>query len=70
MQQLAKHIDQAHQDVQQVNTSAKKISQRFGQIDKCEVNLEIEPERIMTINERKQNEKKQEEEKVILSLES
>lgn len=37
MQNLAKHIEQANKDVQQVQTSAKKISQRFIQIEKAEV---------------------------------
>lgn len=40
MNQLAKHIDQAHQDVQQVHTSAKKITHRFQQIDQNEVGQE------------------------------
>lgn len=39
MDHLAKHIDQAHNDVQQVHTSAKKISARFTQIDKAETTL-------------------------------
>lgn len=38
MQNLAKHIEQANQDVQQVQTSAKKITRRFTQIEKAEVN--------------------------------
>lgn len=33
MDNLAKHIDQAQQDVQQVHTSAKKITSRFVQIE-------------------------------------
>jgi len=37
MDNLAKHIQQAHQDVQQVHTSAKKITSRFGQIEKGEL---------------------------------
>jgi DNA recombination protein RmuC len=37
MNNLAKHIDQAHQDVQQVHTSAKKITSRFTQIEKGEL---------------------------------
>lgn len=37
MQNLAKHIEQANQDVQQVHTSAKKITRRFEQIEQCEV---------------------------------
>ncbi len=36
MDNLAKHIEQAHSDVEQVHTSAKKISQRFSSIEKVE----------------------------------
>ncbi|RUQ84127.1 DNA recombination protein RmuC [Legionella septentrionalis] len=39
MDKLSKHIDQAHQDVTDVNTSARKITQRFQQIEA--VDLEI-----------------------------
>jgi len=37
MDNLARHIEQAHTDVTEVHTSAKKISHRFGQIEKVEV---------------------------------
>lgn len=37
MDNLAKHIAQAHSDVDQVHTSAKKISQRFDLIEKVEL---------------------------------
>ncbi len=37
MDNLARHIEQAHTDVTEVHTSAKKISQRFGQIEKVEL---------------------------------
>lgn len=37
MENLARHIHQAHTDVQEVNTSAKKISQRFGQIEQVDL---------------------------------
>ncbi len=37
MDNLAKHIDQAQKDVQQVHTSAKKISSRFIEIEKGEL---------------------------------
>lgn len=36
MDNLAKHIEQAHVDVEQVHTSAKKISQRFTAIEKAD----------------------------------
>jgi len=39
MDKLTKHIDLAHQDVNEVNTSAKKITQRFQKIEA--VDLEI-----------------------------
>ncbi len=37
MDKLTKHIDMAHQDVNEVNTSAKKISQRFQKIESVEL---------------------------------
>lgn len=37
MDKLTKHIDLAHQDVNDVNTSAKKISQRFQKIEAVEL---------------------------------
>jgi DNA recombination protein RmuC len=41
MNQLAKHIDQAHKDVQLVQTSAQKITHRFQQIEATELNPEL-----------------------------
>lgn len=46
MDNLAKHIDKAQQDVQQVHTSARKITSRFGQIEKGELPLTIADEEI------------------------
>src|SRR5579872_2896168 len=40
MDNLARHIEQAHTDVNEVNTSAKKITQRFGQIEQVELGVE------------------------------
>lgn len=37
MDKLTKHIDMAHQDANEVNTSAKKISQRFQKIESVEL---------------------------------
>lgn len=37
MDKLSKHIDQAHQDVSEVSTSAKKITQRFQKIEAVEL---------------------------------
>lgn len=37
MDKLTKHIDQAHQDVGEINTSAKKITQRFQKIEAADV---------------------------------
>jgi DNA recombination protein RmuC len=37
MDNLAKHVKQAHDDVQEVHTSARKITSRFGQIEKAEL---------------------------------
>ncbi len=39
MDHLARHIDQAHEDVQKVHTSAKKITSRFIEIEKADVSL-------------------------------
>ncbi len=41
MDKLTKHIDLAHQDVNEVNTSAKKITQRFQKIESVELEAEI-----------------------------
>lgn len=40
MDKLSKHIDLAHQDVNEVNTSAKKITSRFQKIESVEMDLE------------------------------
>jgi DNA recombination protein RmuC len=37
MQNLSRHINQANEDVGDVNTSAKKITQRFNKIEKLEI---------------------------------
>lgn len=47
MDKLTKHIDLAHQDVNEVNTSAKKITQRFQKIE----SVELEKTEIAKINE-------------------
>lgn len=39
MDKLSKHIDMAHQDVSEVNTSAKKITQRFQKIEAVELDV-------------------------------
>lgn len=49
MDKLSKHIDQAHQDVGEVNTSAKKITQRFQKIETVE--LSGQPVEMMTLND-------------------
>ena len=41
MDQLAKHVAQAHKDVQDVHISAAKITDRFGKIERVEL---LEPE--------------------------
>lgn len=43
MNQLAKHIDQAHGDIKEVQISAKKISTRFGKIERVELTHETSP---------------------------
>lgn len=40
MDKLTKHIDLAHQDVNEVNTSAKKITSRFQKIESVDIALE------------------------------
>ena len=37
MNSLAKHIDQAHGDIQDVQTSAKKITSRFIKIERVDL---------------------------------
>jgi DNA recombination protein RmuC len=44
MDNLAKHIGQAHQDVSDVNISARKISSRFERIEKVELEEEKGPD--------------------------
>jgi DNA recombination protein RmuC len=39
MDALGKHIEQTHDDVKQVNISAKKITSRFSQIERVELSL-------------------------------
>ncbi|MEJ2612644.1 MAG: DNA recombination protein RmuC [Candidatus Thiodiazotropha sp.] len=43
MDNLARHIGQAHQDVSDVNVSARKISSRFERIEKVELEEEERP---------------------------
>lgn len=43
MDKLSQHISQAHKDVQDVNISARKISDRFGSIEKVELDELEEP---------------------------
>lgn len=40
MDKLSKHIDLAHQDVNEVNTSARKITSRFQKIESVDIALE------------------------------
>jgi DNA recombination protein RmuC len=42
MDNLSRHIDQAHQDVTEVNASAKKITSRFQKIESVDLALELE----------------------------
>lgn len=39
MDNLSRHIQQAHSDVEQVQTSAQKITKRFTQIEKVELDV-------------------------------
>ena len=47
MDNLAKHIDLAHRDVREVNTSARKISSRFEKIEKVELEGEGKEEPLL-----------------------
>ena len=47
MDDLAKHIEQAHRDVENVNTSARKITSRFEKIEK----VELEGQSVNRLNE-------------------
>jgi DNA recombination protein RmuC len=50
MDKLSKHIDLAHQDVNEVNTSAKKITSRFQKIESVEIELdELESKKVELI---------------------
>ncbi|HAT1873386.1 DNA recombination protein RmuC [Legionella pneumophila] len=40
MDKLSKHIDLAHQDVNEVNTSAKKITSRFQKIESVDIEMD------------------------------
>ncbi|MCW8407895.1 DNA recombination protein RmuC [Legionella sp. PATHC035] len=40
MDNLSRHIDQAHKDVSEVNTSAKKITSRFQKIESVDIELD------------------------------
>ena len=44
MTKLSQHIDLAHEDVREVNTSAKKITQRFQKIEAVDLALAEELE--------------------------
>ncbi len=46
MDNLSKHIEQAHQDVSEVNISAKKITQRFQKIESVEMDTSAEQSQI------------------------
>lgn len=51
MDSLAKRIEQAHTDAAEVHISARKISQRFGQIEKVELEGEAVSEQALTEHE-------------------
>ncbi len=42
MEQLARHIEQAHEDVQRVNTSARRITDRFARIERVEITTPVD----------------------------
>jgi DNA recombination protein RmuC len=42
MEQLARHIEQAHEDVQKVNISARRITDRFDRIERVEMDSPVD----------------------------
>ena len=52
MDALSNHIRQAHDDVKQVNTSARKISSRFEKIEKVELEEELETEESLKLTQK------------------
>ncbi len=53
MDNLSRHIEQAHQDVSEVNISAKKITQRFQKIESVEI--DTHPEKLDYATEKMKN---------------
>jgi DNA recombination protein RmuC len=43
---LAKHIQQAHQDVEEVHKSSKKLTSRFTKIEKVELDQDLSLKKI------------------------
>ena len=56
MDALSNHIRQAHDDVKQVNTSARKISSRFEKIEKVELDEELEADDTLHLTRHKPGE--------------
>ncbi|HEY3327102.1 MAG TPA: DNA recombination protein RmuC [Novimethylophilus sp.] len=54
MQNLATHIRQAHEDVQEVHTTSQKISRRFSQIEKVELEGEAPQVALLETEEEKE----------------
>lgn len=59
MDNLSKHIHQAHQDVEQVHQSSKKITNRFNKIEKVELTKEEATTMLLVNNELENEEVKQ-----------
>lgn len=51
MDNLARHIDQAHKDVNDVHKSSQKISSRFSKIEKVEISLDSISEPLLSASE-------------------
>lgn len=51
MRKLADHVRQAHEDVQQVQISSKKITQRFAQIEGVELDEEQETAKVLKLGD-------------------
>ncbi len=53
MDNLARHIDQAHKDVTDVHKSSQKITSRFSKIEKVEISLDVPSEPLLIADEKK-----------------
>ena len=48
MDKLARHVTQAHDDIEHVHKSSQKISKRFAKIEQVDLELESKPTEVST----------------------